>query len=236
MGTSDLHGELDQIRRENEALGSTSRHGLRSSYRHVKKGKSPSASKGFYMGVSSRTKRSSSKSPATDDGSDDDRSEPSGLPSAFIPRIERKNIQESMTNEGAMAFTEEQLTSLIRRAVRSHSGDQYGYNFPFAKEVAEVNYPKGHKTINFTLFSGEDVRKNAAVHIARFITQCGDLSKFNVYKLKLFGSSLTGVAFGWYSRLKPASVSSWDEMERIFREQFGKVEAEVGISEMSSLS
>ena len=141
-----------------------------------------------------------------------------------------------MTNEGTMTFTEEQLTSLIRSAVRSHSRDQYDYNFPFTKEVAEVNYPKGHKTINFTPFSGEDVRENIVVHIAKFIIQCGDLGKSNVYKLKLFDSSLTGAAFGWYSRLKPANVSSWDEMERIFREQFGKVEAEVGISEMYSLN
>ena len=79
------------------------------------------------------------------------------------------------------------------------------------------------------------MKENAAVHIARFTTQCGDLGKFNMYKLKLFGSLLIGAAFGWYSRLKPASVSGWDEMEKIFREQFGKIEVEVSISELSSM-
>ena len=54
-----------------------------------------------------------------------------------------------------------------------------------------------------------------------------------ILKTKLFGSLLIGAAFGWYSRLKLTSVSGWDEMEKIFRKQFGKIEVEVGISELS---
>ncbi|KAK9932467.1 hypothetical protein M0R45_019705 [Rubus argutus] len=139
---------------------------------------------------------------------------------------EKKKVTYGGTNkEGLHLFSDEQITALVRKAVRSHLCEEFGYNFPFSKEIAEVNYPKGHKTINFTLFSGENVKENAAVHIARFTTQCGDLGKSNLYKLKIFGSSLTGAAFGWYSRLKPASVSGWDEMEKIFHEQFGKIEA-----------
>ncbi|KAK9942350.1 hypothetical protein M0R45_008020 [Rubus argutus] len=171
---------------------------------------------------------------------EDDDSDPENFMEEFAaqtsPVEEKKKIAYGGTNnEGLYLFSDEQITALVRKAVRSHLGEELGYNFPFSKEIAEVNYPKGHKNINFTLFSGEDVKENAAVHIARFTTQCGDLGKSNLYKLKLFGSSLTGAAFGWYSRLKPASVNGWDEMEKIFREQFGKIEAEVGISELSSM-
>ncbi|KAK9950906.1 hypothetical protein M0R45_006372 [Rubus argutus] len=152
----------------------------------------------------------------------DDDSHPENFMEEFVTQTsqveEKKNVAYGGTNnEGLHLFSDEQITALVRKAVRSHLGEELGYNFPFSKEIAEVNYPKGHKTINFTLFSDEDVKENAAVHIARFTTQCGDLGKSKLYKLKLFGSSLTGAAFG--CMYQQPNETAWAFLQRFKLQQ-----------------
>ncbi|KAK9943038.1 hypothetical protein M0R45_008662 [Rubus argutus] len=92
---------------------------------------------------------------------EDDDSDPENFMEEFTAQTSQAEEKKKVTyygtnNEGLYLFSDEQITGLVRKAVRRHLSEELGYNFPFSKEIAEVNYPKGHKTINFTLFSGED--------------------------------------------------------------------------------
>ena len=80
------------------------------------------------------------------------------------------------------------------------------YRDPYPDSVAQYPFPHGFKNIVFTTFSGE-TREDAATHMARFKVQCGQYGNDDMLKLKLFGTSLSGAAFTWYSRLKPGSIA-----------------------------
>nr|XP_011457309.1 PREDICTED: uncharacterized protein LOC105349391 [Fragaria vesca subsp. vesca] len=65
--------------------------------------------------------------------------------------------------------------------------------------------------------------------MARFKVQCGQYGNDDMLKLKLFGTSLSGAALTWYSRLKPRSIADWPTMEKLFRETYGTIEPEEAI-------
>ncbi|KAL6199345.1 hypothetical protein ACLB2K_029129 [Fragaria x ananassa] len=51
----------------------------------------------------------------------------------------------------------------------------------------------------------------------------------DILKLKLFGTSLFGAAFSWYSRLKPGSIADWPTMETLLRETYDTIKLEEAI-------
>ncbi|XP_038716732.1 uncharacterized protein LOC120010100 [Tripterygium wilfordii] len=60
-------------------------------------------------------------------------------------------------------------------------------------------------------------------------------SKYD-YKLKLFGSTLTIIAFSWNSKLPTNSIDTWTEMEKVFHKQLYKEEQEVIVVDMSKIT
>ena len=72
--------------------------------------------------------------------------------------------------------------------------------------------------------------------MARFKVQCGQYGNNDILKLKLFGTSLSGATFSWYSRLKPGSIADWPTMERLFRETYGTIELEVDLESLTQMS
>ncbi|KAM2425005.1 hypothetical protein ACFX1W_022495 [Malus domestica] len=75
---------------------------------------------------------------------------------------------------------------------------------PYSAYVERFEYPKGFKIPDFSLFAGES-SLSPLEHVARFITQCGDVNS-DFHKLRLFNFSLTGSAFAWYINLPPNSI------------------------------
>ena len=72
-------------------------------------------------------------------------------------------------------------------------------------------------------------------HIARFTTQCGVVLYNDIFKLRLFTNSLTGPSFTWYVNLPTGSVQNWQDMERIFYNQFNQTEPNVTIADLTRL-
>ncbi|MQM22617.1 hypothetical protein Taro_055672 [Colocasia esculenta] len=60
----------------------------------------------------------------------------------------------------------------------------------------------------------------------------GDLAADESYLLKFFGSSLTGLAFKWYSNLSVRSIIDWPDMQRKFIERFYVAEREITLVEL----
>ncbi|MQM15785.1 hypothetical protein Taro_048736 [Colocasia esculenta] len=94
-------------------------------------------------------------------------------------------------------------------------------------DVYRVPYPVHHvvkklplgitKPPKFDKFNGRGSPKE---HIAYYINVMGDLTADESYLLKFFGSSLTGLAFEWYSSQQAGSISDWTDMQKMFREIF----------------
>ncbi|CAL9004103.1 unnamed protein product [Prunus brigantina] len=54
-------------------------------------------------------------------------------------------------------------------------------------------------------------------------------------KLRLFGNSLSGQAFTWYTNLPANSVQTWEQMESVFHDYYYRIQPEVTISDLAAL-
>ncbi|MQM10552.1 hypothetical protein Taro_043447 [Colocasia esculenta] len=72
-------------------------------------------------------------------------------------------------------------------------------------------------------------------HLTHYTIALGELATDESYLLRYFATSLTGVAFQWYSNLKPDSVAGWVDMQRKFLDRFQMVERKVSLVELCSL-
>ncbi|KAK9951609.1 hypothetical protein M0R45_007047 [Rubus argutus] len=127
----------------------------------------------------------------------------------------------------------EQIKQLIRTEIGGPSAS-LTYRSPYPDYVAVAEWPKGYKPIKFTTFSGEG-SEDAATHISRFQGEYGPYGGDDNLKLRAFGSSLSGSALTWYTKLAPRSVPDWATMEAMFRTTFGVVEPEVDLSSLTSM-
>ncbi|MQL72984.1 hypothetical protein Taro_005319 [Colocasia esculenta] len=72
-------------------------------------------------------------------------------------------------------------------------------------------------------------------HVAHYTIAMGDLASDESYLLRYFATSLTGVAFQWYSKLKSGSVTDWADMQKKFYDRFQTAERKVSLAELCSL-
>lgn len=75
------------------------------------------------------------------------------------------------------------------------------YRKPYLAAIDDIPLARGFKVPSFTLFNGEDSYSSTLEHVGRFSTQYVSIETQPLLKLRLFGSSLSGQAFTWYSSL-----------------------------------
>ncbi|XP_050218815.1 uncharacterized protein LOC126669396 [Mercurialis annua] len=73
-------------------------------------------------------------------------------------------------------------------------------------------------------------------HVARFSAQCGEAGAHDFWKLRLFASSLTKMAFTWYSHLSPNSIGAWKDLEIKFHEEFYRAPPDVTLADLARIS
>jgi hypothetical protein len=85
----------------------------------------------------------------------------------------------------------------------------YRPNFvsPLSELVLQSKLPRGYKTPKFTKFVG-DTSESTIEHIARYLTEAGDLANDENLRLKYFRNSLTKNAFTWFTTLSRHSIQS----------------------------
>ncbi|KAM1980459.1 hypothetical protein ACFX15_037071 [Malus domestica] len=105
---------------------------------------------------------------------------------------------------------------------------------PYPAYVEQVEYPRGFKIPDFSLFAGES-SLSSLEHVARFTAQCGDVNS-DFHKLRLFNFSLTGSAFAWYINLPLNFVQSWEELVVKFHEQFYRPRMEMSVSSLARMA
>jgi hypothetical protein len=52
----------------------------------------------------------------------------------------------------------------------------------------------------------------------------------------LFSLSLTGIAFAWFSSLRPNSIDSWDQLEQKFHDHFFSGSYQLKLTDLTSVS
>ncbi|XP_058759609.1 uncharacterized protein LOC131632905 [Vicia villosa] len=112
---------------------------------------------------------------------------------------------------------ETNLTAMIER-IMAQNGLNTGlrrpnYTSPLSDNILQTELPRGYKVPKFTKFSG-DTSESTTEHIARYMTETGDLANNEDLRMKYFPSSLTKNAFTWFTTLPPNSIDTWPQLER----------------------
>ncbi|XP_050895910.1 uncharacterized protein LOC127102601 [Lathyrus oleraceus] len=92
------------------------------------------------------------------------------------------------------------------------------YASPLAEFILQAEAPRGMKVPKYTKFGG-DSGESTIEHVARYLTESGDLAHNECLRVKNFPSSLTKAAFTWFTSLAPSSIDSWAKLEKKFHEQ-----------------
>lgn len=74
------------------------------------------------------------------------------------------------------------------------------------------------------------------MNTVQFAMLCPETSTDGYLKLKLFGGSMTDIAFEWYKKLAPGSVHDWPTMEHNFWLLFIAIDTEITIVDLAQMS
>jgi hypothetical protein len=133
---------------------------------------------------------------------------------------------------------ENNLTTIIERIMaRNGMGATLQrplYASPLAEFILQAEAPRGMKVPKYTKFGGES-GESTIEHVARYLTESGDLAHNECLRVKNFPSSLTKAAFTWFTSLAPSSIDSWAKLEKKFHEQFYEGHSKISLAELSSI-
>ncbi|XP_060675539.1 uncharacterized protein LOC132804980 [Ziziphus jujuba] len=133
-----------------------------------------------------------------------------------------------MDREAVETIIQEKIGPAFRRIGRP------SYKRPSLEAINRIEFPRGFRFPEFTLFLGEE-NQSTVEHIGHFTIQCGEAVANEFLKLRLFANSLTGSAFSWYINLQPNLIHRWQELEQKFHEQFYRIEQEISTADLSRL-
>ena len=111
------------------------------------------------------------------------------------------------------------------------------YNKPYPDWIDKLHpFPRGYKVLEFLLFLGEDKHQSSIEHVARFTVQCGEASANDLWRLRLFGNSLTKSAFTWYTHLPSHSITTWKDLEEKFHVKFYRARPDISLADLAKIS
>ena len=108
------------------------------------------------------------------------------------------------------------VSALLEQEREKLSGipKQFSRDPPFLPELLGKPYPKAYEPPKFHPF---DERNGSAVeHVSRFVHTMGPYAGDRELCLREFAKSLVDRAYTWYTKLRPGSIKTWDEMMERF--------------------
>lgn len=87
---------------------------------------------------------------------------------------------------------------------------------PLSEYVLQTELPKGWKVPKFTKFSN-DTSESTIEHIAKYLTEVGDIANNGNLRMKYIPRTLTNNPFTWFTTLPVNSIHDWASLERLFR-------------------
>jgi len=100
--------------------------------------------------------------------------------------------------------------------------------------VLHTKLLRGWKVPKFTKFDG-DTSGSTLEHIARYLTEAGDISNNKNLRLMFFPYSLTKNAFTLFTTFAPHSIQHWAQLDRLFHEQFYMGQYKISLKELASV-
>ncbi|RRT31570.1 hypothetical protein B296_00034444 [Ensete ventricosum] len=100
---------------------------------------------------------------------------------------------------------------------RGEIGESSKVGSPFTPEIQGKPLPTNFKLSTFEPYDGSG---NPTKHIAAFYAQMALYDTSDTLMCRAFSTTLRGPARTWYSRLKPASISSFDLLAKEFELNF----------------
>ncbi|XP_034222874.1 uncharacterized protein LOC117633260 [Prunus dulcis] len=155
------------------------------------------------------------------------REEPPPRPYRAEPRIDYIQPEQGQNLPPVNALNDiGALQRMIREIMEPEArrGERPTYRKPYPAYIDQIPLPPGFKVPNFTLFNGEDPHASSVEHIGRFSVQCIAIENNPLLKLRLFGNSLSGQAFTWYTSLPANSVQTWEQMENVFHDYYYRIQ------------
>ncbi|XP_050916362.1 uncharacterized protein LOC127131484 [Lathyrus oleraceus] len=130
------------------------------------------------------------------------------------------------------------LASMVER-IMVRNGVNFGlrrpnYTSALSKYILQAEAPPRTKIPKFTKFSG-DTTESTVEHVARYLIEVGDMLNNENLRIKFFPSSLTKIAFTWFTTLPQCSIHTWNQLERMFHEQFYMVQTKISLKELASI-
>ncbi|XP_058725739.1 uncharacterized protein LOC131597034 [Vicia villosa] len=133
---------------------------------------------------------------------------------------------------------ENNLTTVVERILARNemytSLQRPTYSSLLAEYIVQTENPRGWKIPKYTKFGGE-TGESTVKHIARYLTESGDMANNESLRVKHFPSSLTKAAFTWFTTLPPKSIDSWYKLEKLFHEQFYEGHSKISLVELSNI-
>jgi hypothetical protein len=124
-------------------------------------------------------------------------------------------------------------------AVLAQNGLNVGFNMPnfmsfLSEYVLQAEFPRGWKIPKFAKFV-RDTSESIVEQIARYLIEAGDLANNENLWMKYFPNSLTKNAFTWFTTLPSHSIFNWNQLERVFHEQFYMGQSKISLKELASV-
>lgn len=105
---------------------------------------------------------------------------------------------------------------------------------PFSRYVLQNELPRAWKVPKFTKLFG-DTNESIVEHIARYLTEVGDIANNENLRIRYFPSSFMKNAFTWFTILRANSIHDWTRLERLFHEQFYMGQSKISLKELESI-
>ncbi|XP_050878325.1 uncharacterized protein LOC127082144 [Lathyrus oleraceus] len=108
------------------------------------------------------------------------------------------------------------------------------YTSPLSEYILQAETPPRTKIPKFTKFSG-DTTESTVENVAKYLIEAGYISNNENFRIKFFPSSLTKNAFTWFTTLPQSSIHTWNQLERMFHEQFYMGQTKISLKELTSI-
>ncbi|KAK2382413.1 hypothetical protein QL285_069949 [Trifolium repens] len=150
-----------------------------------------------------------------------------------------QNADDVVRNVQNNNFAGQNNIANLVEAILAQNGLNIGMHRPnfvsaLSEYVLQTKLPRGWKIPKFTKFAG-DTSESTVEHIARYLTEAGDLANNENLRMKYFPNSLTKNAFTWFTTLPPHSIFNWNQLERVFHEQFYMGQSKISLKELASV-
>ncbi|WJX89442.1 hypothetical protein P8452_71441 [Trifolium repens] len=150
-----------------------------------------------------------------------------------------QNADDVVRNVQNYNFAGQNNIANLVETILAQNGLNIGMHRPhfvsaLSEHVLQTELPRGWKIPKFTKFAG-DTSESTVEHIARYLTEAGDLANNENLRMKYFPNSLTKNAFTWFTTLPPHSIFNWNQLERVFHEQFYMGQSKISLKELASV-